>query len=410
MKFYKKICMMLAVMFCSIVVVGITDAFASSATIDFGTDENSIKAGQTFTLTVIVDSSDGNIGNVEARITYDEEMLEVVSSDDYVNGNAGLLVINDNSDDSDNNKNYNIKFKALKKGSVKIQVSDSPVVYDFDDDSQMTVKTNELNLTIGASADANADSTLAILDVNEGTLEPEFSPDVTSYSLTVPYETEKLYIDAQAADVQNAKVNVVGNDSLKVGANSVIVSVTAEDGSSTDYSISVIKETQDDTIQPGTIEAVIQGTDFTVYEDAEGNDFIQNGTTYQVIELDDDSIIPAGFVKTKLTIYNKISITAYTYQNDLDNEYLLIYCQNVESKDTGFYQYDRVKKTLQRYSGTINNTNVASSANSEGTLSQNQKMTIALVGAILVALVIILLILLIKSYIKIKGLKSDDIY
>lgn len=410
MKFYKKICMMLAVMFCSIVVVGITDAFASSATIDFGTDENSIKAGQTFTLTVIVDSSDGNIGNVEARITYDEEMLEVVSSDDYVNGNAGLLVINDNSDDSDNNKNYNIKFKALKKGSVKIQVSDSPVVYDFDDDSQMTVKTNELTLTIGASADANADSTLAILDVNEGTLEPEFSPDVTSYSLTVPYETEKLYIDAQAADVQNAKVNVVGNDGLKVGANSVIVSVTAEDGSSTDYSISVIKETQDDTIQPGTIEAVIQGTDFTVYEDAEGNDFIQNGTTYQVIELDDDSIIPAGFVKTKLTIYNKISITAYTYQNDLDNEYLLIYCQNVESKDTGFYQYDRVEKTLQRYSGTINNTNVASSANSEGTLSQNQKMTIALVGAILVALVIILLILLIKSYIKIKGLKSDDIY
>lgn len=400
---------MITVMLCSIMVIGGRQAFASSATVSFGTDSNSIKAGQKFTLTIVVDSSDGNITGVEARITYDESMVEVVSSDEYVKGNAGLLVLKDESESGDSTKNYEITFKALKKGNVKFECSDTPVVTD-EENGQMSVSTKNLSVTIGAAADSNADSSLAVLDINQGTLNPQFDPAVYSYTASVPFETDKLFVDAQPTDASKATVAVVGNNELKVGANSVIVTVTAEDGSTTDYSITVMKESEDDSIEPGTIQSVIQDSGFNVYEDGDGNEFIQNGNAYQVLTVDDPNIIPAGYEKTKLNIFNKITITAYTVKNDLENDYMLIYCRNVDNDYVGFYQYDRVEHTLQRYTGVTNNVNVASGEAQSGTMTTNQKMTIALVGAILTALVIILLILLIKSFIKIRGLKSDDIY
>lgn len=412
MKFLNKISVMIMALMCSVIILGNYNALAASASMSFGTDVSSIKAGQTFTVTVIIDSSDSSIGNVEATVLYDDDMLEVVSADDYVKGDAGLLKISDNDDQESQGgvKNYNVTFKALKKGSVTFSVSNDPKVYSFADGEAMSVSAKTVTLNIGAGADANTDSALKVLDLNEGTLDPEFDPAVYAYSIHVPYNTEKLYIDAQPNDVDKAKVTVIGNEDLKVGANNVIVTVTAEDGSTTDYTINVFRETQDDSVEPGTIESVIGDKDFSVYEDGDGNEFIQNGVTYQVIDVDDDSIIPSGYVKTKLNIYNKITITAYTIQNDYDNDYMLVYCQNVKTKDTGFYQYDRVERTLQRYTGTIANANNTSAAIKEtSAFTQGQKMTVALVISILAALVIILLILLIKSFIKIKGLRADEI-
>lgn len=409
MKFANKFCLAFCALLCTFVMTAGVKTYAASATVSFGTDKDSIKADGTFTLTIIADSSDGKIGSVSARVTYDESMLEVMASDEYINGDAGLLVLNDADGSADSTKNYEITFKALKKGKVKIECAGTPDITD-EDGSSMSVSVKDTTINIGAPADSNADSSLATLDVNEGSLEPAFDPQTFSYTVKVPFETQKLYFDAVPTDSKKASVSVIGNGDLKVGANSVIVTVTAEDGSSTDYNITVMKESETDNIKPGTIEAVIKDSGFNVYEDGDGGKFIQNGNAYQVLTVDDASEIPAGFEKTKLNIFNKVTVTAYTVKNDMNNDYMLIYCENVETGDVGFYQYDRVEHTLQRYSGTMGNSNVVISDDDSNSLSNNQKMTIALVGAILCALVVILLILLIKAVIKIKGLKSDDIY
>lgn len=411
MKFVNKLLVTICSVLFAIVLIGNKDAFAASATISFGTDVSSIKAGQTFTVTIIVDSSDASIGNVEATVLYDDDMLEVISSDDAVSGDAGLLKINDDNDEESQGgvKNYSITFKALKKGSVNFTVSENPKVYQYENGEAMSVSAKTATINVGASADANADSTLKVLDVNEGTLDPEFDPAVVAYKVSVPYETEKLYIDAEATDVEKAKVTVVGNSNLKVGANSVMITVTAEDGSSTDYKINVFRETQDDTIEPGTIEAVIADKGFNVYKDSDNNAFIQNGATYQVIDVDDSTVIPAGYIKTKYNMKGQVTITAYTLENDDDYDFMLVYCQNVDTKDTGFYQYDKVEKTLQRYTGAVSGVNNVSASKNSAELANNQKLTIALVVSALSAIVIILLILLIKSFIKIKGMKSDEI-
>ena len=408
MNFFKKISIILCTFVCALILSGNVVTYAASATINFGTDADKIKADKTFTVTIIIDSSDSTIGNVEARIMYDDDMLEVISSNECISGDAGLLLLNDTNDEEANVKNYDITFKALKKGSVTFKVSDDPMVYTYEDGEAMSVSSNQTTFTIGASAGASADSTLKSLDLNVGKLDPEFNSAVNAYTIHVPFETTKLYIDAKATD-EKAKIAIVGNDNLKVGANNLIITVTAEDGSSTDYTISVFKEPEEEKPEAGSIMSVIDGKGFNVYEDSDGNEFIQNGVTYQVIELDDPSMVPSGYIKTTLNIYQKVSVTAYTLENDYSNDYMLIYCQNVVTKDTGFYQFDRVEKTLQRYSGVINSSNNVISQNDDSSFTQSEKMTIALVISVLSAMVVILLIVLVKLFIKIKGLKSDEI-
>ena len=81
---------------------------------------------------------------------------------------------------------------------------------------------------------------LSSLTVEQYKLEPDFSPDITEYSLTVGRDVENLVIDAVAAD-ENATVEITGNNGLLLGENTVNIKVTAEDGTVRTYKINVTK-------------------------------------------------------------------------------------------------------------------------------------------------------------------------
>lgn len=82
--------------------------------------------------------------------------------------------------------------------------------------------------------------TLSSLTVEQYSLEPEFSPDITEYSLTVGGDVEKLDIGAIAEDT-NATIEITGNTGLLIGENTINVKVTAEDGTVRTYTINVTK-------------------------------------------------------------------------------------------------------------------------------------------------------------------------
>ncbi len=82
--------------------------------------------------------------------------------------------------------------------------------------------------------------TLRSLTVEQFTLEPEFDPDITEYSLTVGADVEKLDIGVIAEDPKST-VEIVGNNELLIGENTVNVKVTAEDGTVRTYTINVTK-------------------------------------------------------------------------------------------------------------------------------------------------------------------------
>ena len=83
-------------------------------------------------------------------------------------------------------------------------------------------------------------NTLSGLSVAEGTITPEFNKDVREYSLNIPYETSSVNVTATPTD-SKATVDVTGNTDLKEGENTVTVTVTAEDGSTSKYLIRVIR-------------------------------------------------------------------------------------------------------------------------------------------------------------------------
>ena len=92
----------------------------------------------------------------------------------------------------------------------------------------------------GKQDNKSNDSYLNSLVVNGATISPNFDKDVSSYTVTVPYDVEKLDISYVTSN-NKAKVEIIGNDELQVGTNNVQVKVTAEDGSVRIYMINATR-------------------------------------------------------------------------------------------------------------------------------------------------------------------------
>lgn len=97
------------------------------------------------------------------------------------------------------------------------------------------------NLTTTKQEEAKStDKALKSLKITEGTLEPEFNPETTKYSVTVPNNVEQAKIEALAND-EKATVTITGNEKLIIGSNMVKITVTAEDGTTRIYNLEVVK-------------------------------------------------------------------------------------------------------------------------------------------------------------------------
>lgn len=90
----------------------------------------------------------------------------------------------------------------------------------------------------------SADKALKSLKITEGTLEPEFDPETTKYSITVPNNVEQAKIEA-LANSEKATVAITGNEKLVMGSNLVKITVTAEDGTTRIYNLEVVKTNQE---------------------------------------------------------------------------------------------------------------------------------------------------------------------
>ena len=100
---------------------------------------------------------------------------------------------------------------------------------------------------------------LSSLKVTPSGLTPEFDANTKQYTMTVGSNIDKLDIEAIAED-EKAKVEITGNEELKLGDNIIKIAVTAEDGTVRTYMITVTKE---ETVQFGLSELSIEGITLT---------------------------------------------------------------------------------------------------------------------------------------------------
>lgn len=390
-------------------------AFALSANIQFS--DPSTKVGEEFTVSMHV-QGDGAIATTDIALGYDSEKMEFVSGDS-ASGSGGEISVKSSGSEAD--VYYSLKFKALQEGTASVQVKSAKLE---DGSSQAATIAHQgsaaVTIAAGAASEAAAEGgaaetaaapteatgPLSSLSLNPGSLNPDFSAGNTAYTAVVGEDVTRIAVTAVPA-AEGAKVNVSGNENLKLGENTIQVAVVGSDDSALGtYTITVTKqegatpetapiedsehvtiggtvysiaETFDQTLLPAGYESenfiygnrsvqAGRGPDehlHLLYLFAEGGSgnlyfyddtsrswspYVQVGATAKavsVVPLAEGVAAPEGLVVQQVTLNGK-SVDGYIGQKDQGQNYCVFYGMNAKG-EKGFYRFDLVEKTLQRY-------------------------------------------------------------
>lgn len=219
------------------------DFYAASASL---TGPSTVRAGDTITLSLNVSDS-GKYG-LEGSLSYDSSVVSLSDISCNVsgwkverNGNA-IIVYDDALSNPLGGSTSVLTMKFKVNGGVAagtaVNISVNGIV-TTDGSAESSIGTASYSTSIAAPLSGNAN--LSSLSVSEGTLSPAFKAATTSYSIgEVDYSVSKLNISYKTED-SKATVSISGNN-LAVGANTVSVTVKAENGATKTYKIAVTRK------------------------------------------------------------------------------------------------------------------------------------------------------------------------
>ncbi len=122
----------------------------------------------------------------------------------------------------------NSKSTVTVTGNNNLKLGENTI--DIKVESEDKTKTSIYKIYVTRTDDIDAaNANLETLAIREGTLNPEFSNDMTEYKIEIPNNIEDINILA-IPQRENATVKILGNDKMNIGDNSIQVIVTAENG------------------------------------------------------------------------------------------------------------------------------------------------------------------------------------
>lgn len=206
----------------------------------------SVRAGDSVTVTFTVSGS--NIQGITAVLHYDSSALtltgtrQLVGSSWSVDMSGGNLLAYDQSLSNPITGSaavlavtFQVKSGVAAGTRVSATITDI-VATDGNSDQSL----NDASWAASVAAPPSGNANLAGLSCGDYALSPAFSAGTTEYSITVPYDVSRLPLDYRAAD-GGANVSVSGNQ-LSVGVNTVVLTVTAANGATRRYTISVTRQ------------------------------------------------------------------------------------------------------------------------------------------------------------------------
>lgn len=205
-----------------------------------------VRAGDTITVTFY---AGGGIYGGSGSVSYDSSVLTLQGYSATKGGTWAVEFSGNNFVFYDNSMENPIEgsssiFKATFQVSssaepgTTISVTASGVTLS-DGNSDTGVGSRTYSATLAAPLSDNCN--LSSMTVSGADISPAFSPSVTSYSASVPFTTSSISVNA-TAEHSAAKVSV-NNPSLTAGGTTnVRVTVTAENGATKTYTISVKRE------------------------------------------------------------------------------------------------------------------------------------------------------------------------
>jgi len=250
------------------------------------------------------------------------------------------------------------------------------------------------NDQVEVDPDKSANNSLKSLSVEGAKINPAFNKDKLEYTLVVPGNKEKINITGEVED-EKATIEGLGEKELKEGINKFEIKVTAENGVSKTYVITITRKEKDPievtinkkkytvakkeiglkapngftktTVVIDKQEVVGYSNSFTGYlivalVDEEGNAgwYIynqKNGSYTRYSELKSNGVrliiiepkkkqIPYKYKKYKVEINGEI---VDGYALEYGSDYRLVYALNMDTGEKAFYLYDLKENTFQRF-------------------------------------------------------------
>ena len=171
----------------------------------------------------------------------------------------------------------------------------------------------------GVSLSSN--NALSSLTVSAGTLTPAFDPAITEYTLSLPSRSDRLTITANPSD-SRATVQGDGDISLQDGETSLSVVVTAENGDTKTYTV--------------TVQVAQAPTLFLDY----------NGQRLGVVKDVSQVTPPAGFAPAEPITYSGDTLPIWT---DVSGKRTLVYLMDEKTSAQGFYLFSQTTGVQSPY-------------------------------------------------------------
>ena len=358
----------------------------NAASLKVSANKTNVIVGSNVTITV---SASGAAG-WEYCLNYDSSMFTLK---DTTSDTGGKCVKTGSTLTGSSKVTYTLK--ATKSGSSTVSL-DSAAMYK-DDGSTIDFSKGSVSIKARTQAEIEAsystNANLKSLEIEGYELTPAFAKDISSYSLEVPNEVESITINATKDD-SSATVSGDGVKELTEGLNKFEIVVTAEKGNKKTYTVDVTRK------ELNPITVTVDNEEMTVIRKT---DAIEVPAYYTLGEIEiKGETVPA--LKSDITGYTLVAlkneagdIHLYAY-NESDNTYslykyinsegftfislpapniieeygnvkqievndlkidsyagleasdiVLVYGMNAKTGEKGWYKYDTVEGTFQRY-------------------------------------------------------------
>lgn len=207
--------------------------------LSIGNVPSNVFVGDSFEVNVIVNSDDVSdyIDGINALVSVNDKLiLTDVKFNDTFSGNykdGHIVGVGDTLYNDDIMLTLVFTATGIGIGSASISGEVSKVydAYDFED----------LGFDVQIIRNISSNNDLASLNSNVGTFDREFDRDVTSYTLTVPYDTESVILSGSTFDMYSTVSGLVLYE-LTSDETIATITVTAEDGSTKVYTVRIVKE------------------------------------------------------------------------------------------------------------------------------------------------------------------------
>lgn len=299
---------------------------------------SSLNVGDTVTVTATPFDDSGNRATATLTFTFDTSLFSFVSCSagegNYGGGPGGTVTA------SAAIESISITLKAVAAGSNTVTViGEDGVTTNLEElgtltsaGAKITVANASSNSGSDSSSNLSSDSSLSSLKISPGNISPSFKSSTVNYTANVEENITSIAVDAKPTNSKASVTSVTGNTNLAMGTNSVKITVKAENGTTSTYTIVV------------TRGAVAEETTTAAEEETQAVTANAGGKEMNIGSPDSDSI-PGGFTASNYSYKGNDVPVAINEEKGL----MLFYLTDEDTGESAFYLYDEENDSFYKY-------------------------------------------------------------